>query len=485
MKYTITIVLTLALVLPAMAQYPSGLTRDGKDPAGFSKNSGNREGLSKWIPAVAESRTGKIRDNREKALLTGRLKLDSTLSEVLDPEESVWKPGSKESFQYDAQGNNFLYTYYLWDGNLNLWVGNERTAFEFDAAGNITRVTQFLWDIEGGTWTGFYKVESSWENGLLKTERQYYWDESLAQWKSNGVNTYQYEDGLMVSAEFSEGDANSDGIINYLDRTKTGYFYDDHQNLMRETVYVMIADDNQWIESWKAEYARTENPKSMSSVTFHWNKDAGQWIPLYKTEESYDQSGKMVLSRFSFYDSSSGTWLISFQDDYSYDGNGDLISMISSDADYETGILSPVDKWEYSYDVAHLWLDLILPYGYPLDYFKHKVTGFKLFVYREDQWVEEERGNVYYSALDASGIRESQTPKIRIFPNPSSGLLMISGLPPCEPATIDFIDASGKQVSGFRITANSPVPVDHLPAGTYIYRLKFRGQVQTGKVVRN
>ena len=77
-------------------------------------------------------------------------------------------------------------------------------------------------------------------------------------------------------------------------------------------------------------------------------------------------------------------------------------------------------------------------------------------------------------SVDAcSGLDESKNPLVVIFPNPTSGLLTISGISPYEFNSLEMYDITGKNCGNWRIESTSfELDLSRFPSGTYNFKFK-------------
>jgi hypothetical protein len=465
MKIIVTLVALLAFTIEGPAQIRETFSRPDRILKTHLRDQSFRK-----IPGCSALGT--------KSGTSAKQKLDSVLSESRDPVSNQWWLSNKEEYSYDGRGNVTTSSYYDRYPSGKEWVGSDRQETAFDSEGNLILMISYLWDSLGKKWMEDYKNEYVFENGNKKYDRDFTWDKGTNQWVNDGVMTYEYSDGSLVSSELSGKDVNEDGIRNYLDRSRTEYTYDPEKMLIREISYAN--DGTNWIKDSKIEYTYTANRKMGSLASYYWAGQQTGWVKFTMVEYTYDLAGDLSSEIYSI-SFMPGIWTMLVKQDYHFDGS--LSWLVLSQWDDAAGAWAESNKAEYTYNKDYSIGEIILPYFYPLDYFKHMVTGYTNYEKTGSTWTATDRGTVYYSTHTASGIIDAIIPKITVYPNPANGFVTFDGYDPDQVSTVEFYDISGKPVSSTTIRGNGKVSVGHLPGGLYFYRLQTGDSVKRGKLV--
>jgi hypothetical protein len=95
------------------------------------------------------------------------------------------------------------------------------------------------------------------------------------------------------------------------------------------------------------------------------------------------------------------------------------------------------------------------------------------------------RGGVQqkFTVINPTGIANTATPDIKVYPNPFKDKVYISG---AEGYTLQVVNESGTIVYSQRVTSsNETIGLENMSAGVYFFRLEKDGRVKTEKVIMN
>ncbi len=421
--------------------------------------------------------------NRQKASLAGKQKLDSVVSEVFDLDENKWLLESKEEYIYDDKGKQILLAYYFRDSLDEEWIGYLKEESEYNSDGNQSLYVFYLWDEYDSQWMAFLKSEYIYETGQKKYDLDFMWDEDSNDWESYGVYTYEYFDGLLVSITHGGVDTNYDGEINELDQMKIRYFYDLQANLIREITYMYPDEDTGWLAINKSEYTYTSNNKIESETSFTTDGESPEWHPDYQAFFIYDSNGNRISETSSYWNYDINDWQVSDKWEYNFNTNGDLVSMALYYWDNESESLIANFKNEYTHDDSFSYEDLILPYDYPPEYFRHMIKTYNQYDFIDGDWIITTRGEIFYSDFNTSGISEITIQGITVFPNPASESVTFKGNFLPGKALVEFIDIKGVKVLQEVLSENGIVNIETLASGLYFYILSSENNSSSGKFV--
>lgn len=171
-------------------------------------------------------------------------------------ENEEWVPSQMAAYTVDDAGNTIEEIYSLYDADMDDWVQAERHTATYDEHGWTTSYFTYSWDANQGKWVGLNSTSANltWEytsTGKDAMQVQFIWDGN--DWMAINRLVYTYDEAEnMTQSEWQywnfEHQDWRGGYINQngqaMNNSKTLYYYDDQNRLVRQETYNRTADQD-------------------------------------------------------------------------------------------------------------------------------------------------------------------------------------------------------------------------------------------------
>jgi hypothetical protein len=393
-------------------------------------------------------------------------RLDSLDSEKYDSVSKTWLKLYRSVFQYDNKGNCVQSIFLIWDYSLQTFKNQTKYIYAFDGNGNQTLNEYYNWNETNNEWIFNYREEYTFDFLNNKLSQTNYNLNNNNEIKASHKKNYFYTNNKLDYSLDSNFDQFTSkwAIIN-----KTNYTLNVNGNIITETIIWWDKTSNIWINSVKLTHAYDANFNETSKISYNWEGGSKVWKPSNKTEKSYDKNNNLLSQIESSWYESIKEWVNSTKDEYVYNTEGDLTQRIS----YIWTI-----NWEISFDgtytfnTNYLKNDLIVPLFFKQ--FNHMVESTVSSRYEEGVFKHNERGILYYSTVNVSGIKSIESFPVQIYPNPTNGLLNFDFKTNARALSVTITDVFGKIVKNINYENISSLQLDlsDLSNGIYFVNLQ-------------
>lgn len=379
------------------------------------------------------------------------VKLDSTVSRVLDLDAEIWQNDFKEAFFYDSQMRSILWKDFEWNNDDKTWEVYGETELEYNEQGYISSMTFSEIDEFSGEMIPDNKIEATYnEEGKIAV-----------------LNNFSYEEGNWVHEAEQEYHYNASGKLIQVDLRTID---EDEEMLMK---YVNTYNASGQIES-----------QSMYFV------DGEDELLFYQTDYTYDANGRLIESI---------DWGLSFisfmlekqaQSVYEYNAAGDVSVEIYSEWDGNKWVHDYKD--EFSYNNTN-FSEIAFPSFIPMFHmgegtsqsFNKVITMVKTSIMIEGSWVHSETTTFHYSDDPSLNIQNKEGILISVYPNPVTETVTLRWENSYEPLELEIYQISGSRVKAVQAISGEPVSLAGLQSGVYLFKLKNNSEtLHTGKLIK-
>jgi len=360
----------------------------------------------------------------------------------------------KDEFNFDNNGNLILEAYYRWDSDEKRWRGriinwnyDGKRIVNYSVNGMVLNELWFYWESYEGDWKLSRKIEHTYDDSMSLIQLEYYHlDEDQVEWILGGTKDYNYnENGDLVHVAFA-----SDFGGWWMEE----YSYNANGNL------VLIINISESEGSWKEEYNYDVDGNLILTEFFRRDSDNDEWKQWRRMEDSYIESGNITLH--IVYIADEEQLRLDKRFEYDYNETGLVMSEIESSWSRSKNDWKNSNKIVYTYDEYN---NLMLSIEYNWD----ETNGW--FIYEKA---------FYYNSTYSSGI-EQIINNIALFPNPTSGIINITGL--TQPAEVKIYSIQG-QLLKFELQVENTIDISDLPTGVYLLNLSVENTVVKKTVVK-
>ncbi|MFM2292617.1 MAG: hypothetical protein RIS29_2430 [Bacteroidota bacterium] len=385
-----------------------------------------------------------------------------------------WIAADKTETVYDESKFMTQTVSYYYQPSTNRWVNTRKTEYTYDNHHNILVDVNSVWDADSSKWIVELRSENDYnESDRLVTRLLYSWVANTKTLALRSKGTYSYNANGQKSALILYS-WNAETTSWTRVGTKT-YGYDENGNMNCETT-ILGETDALSGSSYKREISYTNN-LILSDVSFYWDVARLAWTKTRKAEYSYDSNGKLLEENYSIYNSDNASWTPETQNQYEIDGNGNRTSKIERKWNDLSQGWQNISKFSCSYDQFYSDDKLLLNSHCMTSIFNSANANIPIEGMQYDwntyanQWntnytLQENR---YYSGISLSGLDETDTNKLKIYPNPVIDKLYIAN----AQAEINLTLYSLQGAMLLQSHA-SEVDLSHYPSGVYL--LEVNGQ---------
>lgn len=356
----------------------------------------------------------------------------------------------------------------------------------------------------GSTWQKYYGSNYEYDgNKNLTTQIDFEWVESESAWRYSQKQIYTYNaNNRGVTLIYQEWNTTNNLFIN---QYKEIYSYDTNNNPIeiisqnwngfewanesKTTInyqsnliseYIGLEwDGSQWLNESRGTFTYNSNNKCTGNVEYNWNN--GQWVTYSRDSYTYDSNNKILTSKNEKWENNS--WKVDSQSEYTLDNQGNRISETES-----TDLLTNQYKETYSYDTGSLMSSFAHPFKEKtgLDYifedypYVNKLLTSENYYYNNETSVYVLNGKTSYNYESAISLStksfESKKEVVKLFPNPSTDYIELSGL--TESQDYKIYNILGVLVKKGSITSNEKIEIQNLPNAFYFLKL------ESGKTIK-
>jgi len=412
---------------------------------------------------------------------TEKQRLDSSITEYYSPSMS-WYNYSKNEYTYDSDQRLILDLEYLENPANNGWHNYIRREYTYDQYGNQISLVKHLWDTDLEQWTGQYGFSHTFtydENGNRTQFFYDQWDNDTQEWVEYLWYEYEYDDNDRLVSTVMQRWAGSGSFYGWFNDRKYENTYDNDGNIIQEISYKAYPAG--WRNYTKIDHTYSPDNTRLSEK-YEWEIVTEQWIASDYHDETYDDNDNLI-EKISYEKGSTNQWILYASYEYIYDENNNrIVNTINSQWDTNTEQWGSIGKYEYNYDNAYTYDDLILPDVNP-ELFRHKQESYILYV-QYVNWPElmpSARETYFYSSIELTSNEYVSEVPILIFPNPANDVITFDLKNPTT-ATIILRDVQGKYIST-QTLQNNQLPVNQLDSGVYFYELFYEEKMFGGKFI--
>lgn len=369
--------------------------------------------------------------------------LDSLVESVFVPATTSWEQDFKALYIFDDNGLITEYRAEEWDSDLDRFEQTDYETYAYDEQGNLVLYIDFDLDDSGTNFFGEYKVEYTYDNGLLMQ--------------------------TLESGKDAPGES-------WYTIWRTDYSYNNNNQPIGTREYINLTG---WSETWRTEYVYDDEGKLITFFDYDDNDDLPSgWEYAWREEYTYDFEGHLDIYEESEWETDFNQWFPTDREEYNILSNGDVQSY--TDYDWDEAGEEWIPNWmgEYTYNPDIPYEDLALPWFFHDDfpnYFNHMMTRYINSDYVGGDWIPNYMGDYYFTLNNSTGLITSQQEEILLYPNPASTTLYLpAGVYP-DIRQVEAYDLTGKRVLTEKLDNRSSIEVGHLEKGIYFFRLLDAG----------
>jgi Secretion system C-terminal sorting domain len=363
-----------------------------------------------------------------------------------------------------------------WDEAGMEWVNSDRNDFTYDAFGNNISDIYAIWNPDTELYDLSDKQEFNYEDGQMTEQVYYEYDNLSMEWVASLQWLYSYnaEGNITISYSYYMGESSWE-MAGREERT-----YADNGLLIMEVSSFWNPSTSEWMNSSKVEHTYNSSGYRLTSTFFGWNIIEEEWVNSYRIENTYE--GDFLVSSFSFtWSFISSDWENEYKNEYSYDGDMNMTQNLESEWDGSAWITSWKGTFEYNND--YTFDELVLPwYANNMDIsFMHMITA--TTEYEGAALDLASRSLFNYSEVEYTGVPVNEFAQATVYPQPASGEVTFTWADGTPALELSVFDIGGKLVLEQRIAKDTPVSINSLAPGLYIYKLAGNNSAQhTGKL---
>ncbi|MDP4238737.1 MAG: T9SS type A sorting domain-containing protein [Bacteroidota bacterium] len=415
---------------------------------------------------------------QEKAV--SKQQLDSVVLQTLNKPTTNFVDSTKDEFAYDAKGRNILYINYSWNVTTKKWVGQSKDEITYDINGNLTQEIYYDWNSSSKNWVANEKFEYTFDvTGNMIRMINYSWDPVAGSFVANSKfeSTYNANRNLTLQTNYN-WDATTSLWVN---ASKIEYTYNTNGSESQHIFYL-------WEGTTFTAFQKTVKTYDTSGrntlvVDSQWDFVGNKWVNSSESQYVYDTNGNLTLDGYYTWNVATNQWVGDNQDGYAYDSNGN----VTTDTQYTWN--SVTQQWvntlksEYVFDYNYSSQDLILANMYLYQGLKNKLTFVNVSKYEGGNWNLSQKYTLYYSAQIPSAIETVHAGTISIYPNPVTNYVTFNIDKYGGSFTLELLDLQGKRLQYKLIQNNSPVLLETVQSGLYLYRITADNKVYNGKLM--
>ncbi len=395
-------------------------------------------------------------------------------------ETQHWDNSKKEEYQYDASGRiSVLLRYWADDNTLEWEIGDKE---EHIYGTNSETLTYYYWDAENNQWLNNKKYEMQLnDNGDVVEEVEYYFNQETVQWDYHTKKEMVYNsNNYLIETRDYFFQAN---IAEWVVLNKYVYTYDNNNDLIEKAGYSFYSDLNEWLIGSKRLFTYNNNHQVLSDTSMI--KDGNQLVYEDLIVYEYDAEGnKTQVVNYQWVNQ----WVGDNKEVYLLNASGDLTELDYYVWDEVNGEWFFAEKLEATINSGYTKDQLVLPVdftvlNYPIRHMIESVAGYLNL--GNNNWVKQISWDYYFSGYKPDGIIETGKNIVTLYPNPASDQIFFSSDKITGKFEIELIDQQGRMVLSKEVLSNSPVQIDFLKNGLYLYRVKQDGKTGTGKLIIN
>ncbi|MGW8315481.1 MAG: T9SS type A sorting domain-containing protein [Bacteroidales bacterium] len=363
--------------------------------------------------------------------------LDSLVESIFVPASSSWAPDFKAFYTFDDNGLITEYREEGWNNDSRRFEQTDYETYEYDEQGNL--VVYIDYDQYGTNFYSRYKIEYTYDNGMLMETLESGKDTPEDSWYTIWRTDYSYNDNNQIS-----------GTREYI-------------------------NNNGWKESWRTEYVYDGEGRLITYYDYNDNADLPSgWEYAWREEYTYDFEGHLDIYEESEWDPDFNQWFPTDREEYNIFSNGDVQSYTDFDWDDAGEEWIPNAMGEYTYNPDIPYEELALPWFFHDDvpnYFNHMMTRYIFTDYAGGDWVPSYMGDYYFTLSSSTGLTTSKQEGLLLYPNPASTTLYIPAGAYPDIRRVEAYDPTGKRVLSIRVPQQQSIRVDQLDQGIYFFRL--------------
>lgn len=392
-------------------------------------------------------------------------------------------PKNKWVYQYNSKGVQTTYHWYTLPTILSKWSLLESKQDTFDENGNHIEQLEHATQEMG---LGFPYVKHEWEydsNGNKLHMFKYHKYEDQDSWIKNLKHDFKNDASgqLIQNMEFSWGQD--------LGIWKTKLLFTYIYNSMDLEIELLIdswdTNPRGWKKSRKIETSYSYDGVKLSEYHYWWIPEQMGWVKNANDWIEYDSVGRLSKQMRTTIGSSHLT-------ECYYDSIGNYTMYLSSSPPW-IGVFHPTIKFLRSFNsnqqliqeekyqsIDGKWV----PFDKTVNNYNDLENISQSTSFRWDQesntWILNGRTHYYYQNK-SSGVKNIETYNTKIFPNPTSGIINISGL--TQPAEVKLYSIQGKLLKTVNQVIRS-VDISNLPPGIYILQLRSGNTQKTERIIK-
>ncbi len=402
-----------------------------------------------------------------------------------DESSGLTFPFYKYTYEHDDYG--FLTLQYLYMADTaSLWTLMAKQTYAYDASGNQTESIAYGWNAVSEVWMpGTREVNEYNQENLMVRYTRYDWDATTEQWVGDRQREYTYNAQNLLSLEVASNwdEVNSAWIYSY--RGEFTYL-PDGQISVRIT-YIYDALSAEWIYSSKSEYSYDPSGNHTQSKHLYWDTELLHWVNLSLYEYSFDEPTRFYQQIYSVWRPDLNEWEPEERNDNYFDEFFNPESFEEYFWDTEILDWEPDEKTLFAYNPDYTLDDLILPYLLQADvpYFVNMLEKVEELYWlpETDEWIHDYTNAYHYKPIDIVNVAENKESVFRVYPNPASNQITIESTELTSTTSFALYDLQGRVILEKSFLQPVSIQVSDLSPGLYIYQVNCGNALETGKIL--
>ncbi len=399
-----------------------------------------------------------------------------------EPMNEGFYSSRRTHYSYHPGGMLAEQTIDFFDPEENMWIPMIRKSYEYDQQGNIIMEEESMW--YQGEWIPHFRYRVEYqlnENNMKEIVTAEYWSSFIDEekWFPSFREQYQYDDmGRVESIIFCAG-----GNVEFVTEAREDFFYEGDATEY-STIIINELMDEEWIATYKITDMQWHNfeKELIKSATVYdkeyWDDlkpdfEEDEWIPLFRWSLEYHP----VLDQVILFNEEvffGDTWFPLFRVVSKYNEHHFLVNK---------ELQFHFDGWETDYGIAvHGYF---CEKGQPLDLRLLVFDAWESDQWQNFQWLLFEYTKEEEDATSVSPVKPAEL--ARVFPNPVNDRLFIASEEFHSELQVRIFNIAGQKISEKTVNTSAgqtSLEMSHLPSGIYMVSLIAGEKQQTVKIIK-